>query len=70
MSLTMSRTTSSKAMLWSAIAVSNGCWSPVANAASAHTGHHTCWHLPVPTPAPAVSAAAARTAGSMPSRIV
>ena len=47
----MARTTASSATLCSAITVSSGCCSPVTNAASAHTGHHTCWHLPGSPPA-------------------
>ena len=48
--------------------VSKGCCSPRTRAASAHTGHHTCWHLPGPS-APPAAAAAARTAGSSRSRM-
>ena len=38
--------TASSATLCSAMTVSSGCCSPDTSAASAHTGHHTCWHLP------------------------
>src|SRR6185312_5567381 len=43
---TIARTTVSNATLCSAITSSIGCCSPCASAASAQTGHHTCWHLP------------------------
>ena len=40
------------ATLCSAITVSSGCCSPLTSAASAHTGHHTCWQRPGPRSAP------------------
>ena len=54
---TIARTTVSNATLCSAMIVSNGCCSPRTSAASAHTGHHTCWHFrgrrrPPPQPPP------------------
>ena len=46
--------------------VSSGCCSPDASAASAHTGHHTCWHLPGPSPPAAARAAASPHRGIEP----
>src|ERR1700736_5143882 len=66
---TIARTAVSSATLCSAITSSIGCCSPCASAASAHTGHHTCWHFPGESPRPIATAAAERTAGSRRSRI-